>query len=90
MRGRVTADLSRFPERSPAWFVATDQGVVLAGPFDTVHRARAVRTEVVESLRRELMADRRPGAFIAERITAVEVRWGVLVGPWGQFETRTP
>jgi hypothetical protein len=58
---------------------------VLAGPFPTVESAIAGRVTVVEGLPREPARESRPERFVAERVAAVEVRRGVLVGPWRQF-----
>jgi hypothetical protein len=81
----VTADPSRCPERPPAWFVVTDQGIRLAGPYDGRAEAERARAVVVESIRRSMMRERFPGAEIAARIRAVRVDRGVLLGPWQHF-----
>lgn len=63
---------------------------MLAGPFRDASTARAARLAVVEELRAALMRERRPGRFVAERVQAVQVRFGVLVGPWQHFQPLPP
>lgn len=75
-------------EQVPAWFVATDQRVILAGPFASLDEARRAHRDVVERLRAELMRAGRPGKFIAERVAAVGVRFGLRCWPHGRFESR--
>jgi len=87
---KVTADPSRAPERPASWYVVTDQGVVLAGPYDDRADARMAYDVVVAELRHDLMRARKSGQFIHERVAAVGVRWGRTVGAWGGFEAATP
>jgi hypothetical protein len=86
----VVADSSFSPSGPPAWFVATDQGVVLAGPFADRAAAWAARGAVITKLRADLMRDRRPGWFVARRLRAVQVRFGVLTGPWQHLQSLSP
>jgi hypothetical protein len=81
----VSADPSVFVGREPGWFVVTDQGVVLSARFGQKPEAMAAHAAVVAGLRRELAREGRPGRFIAERVRAVLVRYGVLVGAWNGF-----
>lgn len=88
-KGRpLTADQSRTPDHPPAWFVATDQGVVLAGPFPTYTAALVAHGRVVERLRASLNREQAAPAYIASRLRAVAPQWGVLVGAHQQFERR--
>lgn len=82
----MTADSSRYPDRPAAWFVVTDQGLRLAGPYATRSEALAGRWDAVERLRASMLAERFTAAQIDARDRAVVVAWGVLVGPWQQFE----
>jgi hypothetical protein len=84
----MTADPSRFPDRPPTFYVVTDQGIALAGPYMTRQEAVEARTDVVERLRAAMMAERSSGAAIATRVRAVVVAYGVLVGPQQAFEAR--
>lgn len=84
----MTADPSRCPERPPAWYVATDQGVVLAGPFRDYPAAILGHARVAERLRAALMREQASAVFIAGRLLAVAPRWGVLVGAHQHFEAR--
>ena len=81
----MSADPSVAVGREPGWFVVTDQGVVLSVRYTEHANARAARETVVDGLRRELQREGRPGRFIAERVQAVLVRHGVLVGAWNGF-----
>ncbi len=81
----MTADPSRSPERPPAWWVATDQGVVLAGPYDDWPVALVGHARTIARLRESLERDRRTELFIAERCAAVAPRWGALTGAWQHF-----
>jgi hypothetical protein len=81
----VSADPSIVAGRKPGWFVVTDQGVVLSARFNRKPEAMAAHAAVVAGLRRELTREGRPGRFIAERVRAVLVRYGVLVGAWNGF-----
>lgn len=86
----MVADSSFSPTRPPAWYVATDQGVVLAGPFPEQATAWAARRTVLANLRADLMRDRRPGWFVAQQLRAVRVCFGTLVGPWRQLRPMDP
>jgi hypothetical protein len=81
----MTADPSLLPRNPPGWYVVTDQGVVLSVRFDTQALGEAARVEFVEGLRRELLRAGKPSRFIGERVAAVQVRYGVLVGAWNGF-----
>lgn len=72
------------PDRPPAWFVTTDQGVVLAGPFPDRTDAVTAYRDVVAGLRRDLTG-RQPGEYIAARVRAVRVAWGRTRGPHAEF-----
>lgn len=85
----MTADPSRSPERPPAWWVATDQGVVLAGPYDDWPVALVGHARTIARLRDALEQDRRTASFIAERCAAVAPRWGELTGAWQHFRPVT-
>jgi hypothetical protein len=82
----VTAGPDRSRVSPPAWFVTTDQGIVLAGPFRTRAEATRARTDVVERLRSGMQRERFTGEQIAARVRAVLVGYGVLTGPWQRFE----
>ncbi len=82
----MTADPSRTPKRPPSWWVATDQGVVLAGPYDDWPRALVGHARAVARIREALEREQRPPCFVAERCLAVAPRWGVLSGAWQHFE----
>lgn len=81
----MTADPSRSPERPPAWWIATDQGVVLGGPYDDWPVALVGHARTIVRLREALERDQRPPCFIAECCRAVAPRWGVLTGAWQHF-----
>jgi hypothetical protein len=81
----VTADSSRSPERPSAWWIATDQGVVLGGPYDDWPVALVGHARTIARLREVLEREQRPPGFIAERCLAVAPRWGVLTGAWQHF-----
>jgi hypothetical protein len=61
----VTAGPDRHVDRPPAWFVTTDQGVILAGPYLTRAEAESARPGVVNHLKTELARAGRRGQFIA-------------------------
>lgn len=82
----MTADPSRCLDLPAAWFVATTQGVVLAGPFDTRVDAVRARRQIVETLRAEMQRERFTGRVIAVQVRAVVVAFGVRVGAHGAFE----
>ena len=84
------ADPSVVTSREPGWFVVTDQGVVLSARFSERAAALDAREAVVTELRRDLQRARKPGRFIAERVRAVQVRYGVLVGAWNSFDALPP
>jgi hypothetical protein len=81
----MRADSSLVPREPPGWYVVTDQGVVLSVRFDAADAAEAYRRRFLVDLRRDLHRARKPGTFIAERVRAVRVRYGVLVGAWCGF-----
>jgi hypothetical protein len=81
----MTADPSRSPERPPAWWIATDQGVVLDGPYEDWPVALVGHARVIARLREALEREHRPPGFIAARCVAVAPRWGVLSGAWQHF-----
>lgn len=81
----VSADPSIVAGREPGWFVVTDQGVVLSIRFIDRAAALAAREDIVAALRQDLQRAGRPGRFIAERVRAVLVRYGELVGAWNGF-----
>jgi hypothetical protein len=82
----VSADPSVVSGREPGWFVVTDQGVVLSVRFAERADALAALEAVIARLWRELAREGRPHRFIAERVRAVQVRYGVLVGAWNGFQ----
>ncbi len=82
----MTAGPDRSPDRPAAWFVATDQGVVLAGPCADWPQALLARARVLARLREDLEREGRSSAFIASRCAVVAPRWGVLIGAWQRFE----
>jgi hypothetical protein len=84
----VTAGPDRQVDRPPAWFVTTEQGVILAGPYLTRAEAEWAHAEVVNHLETELARAGRPGRFIARRIAAVRVSFGLRSWPHGRFEPR--
>lgn len=86
----MTADPSRAPSRSPAWFVVTAQGVILAGPFEREETAGAAYDDVVTRLCHDLERTRQPVDFIATQVAAVCVRYGTTVGAWNGFEPMDP
>lgn len=81
----MTADPSRYPERPAAWFVVTDQGLRLEGPFESLDGATKAREHVVARLAEQMRTQRYSAAEIAARVQAVVVAHGVLVGPWQHF-----
>jgi hypothetical protein len=86
----VSADPSIFLSREPGWFVVTDQGVVLSARLIDRAAALTARGAIVASLRQDLQRAGRPGQFIAERVRAVQVHYGVLVGAWNGFNPMPP
>lgn len=82
----MSADPTAVLGRKPGWFVVTDQGVILSARFDHQPYALTAHAAVVAGLRRELARDGRPGRFIAERVRAVQVRYGLEVGAWNGFQ----
>lgn len=81
----MTADPSRYPERPAAWYVVTDQGLRLEGPFDARSGATEAREHVVGRLAEQMRTQRYSAAEIAARLQAVVVAHGHLVGPWQHF-----
>ena len=71
--------------REPGWFVVTDQGVVLSVRFAERAEALIAWQAVIDGLRRELQRAGRPARFVTERVQAVQVRYGRLVGAWNGF-----
>ena len=86
----MTADPSRAPDRSQAWFVVTAQGVILAGPFECEETAGIAYDDVVTRLRHELERTRQPVDFVITQVAAVCVRYGLTVGAWNAFEAVDP
>jgi hypothetical protein len=86
----MPADSSLIPREPPGWYLVTDQGVVLSVRFDSPEPAEAYRRRFLLDLRRDLQRARKPGPFIAERVRAVRVGYGVLVGAWCGFEQAPP
>ncbi len=84
----MTADSSLMPRDPPGWYVVTDQGVVLSVRFAHRRSAEVFRDQFVVDLRRDLQRAHKPGAFVAARVRAVRVSYGVLVGAWCGFEPR--
>jgi hypothetical protein len=84
------ADPSRYLEAStvPGWYVITDQGVVLSARFPNRRDVELEYQLVVSQLATSLRRERKPQKFINERVAAVGVEWGVLIGAWGKFESR--
>lgn len=72
----------------PAWWVATVQGGVLAGPFPDEASAREVTTRVAVRPRESMRRERHGEADIAERLRALRVGYEVTVHPHGGFEAR--
>lgn len=77
------------------WWVATDQGVVSAGPFVSELAATAAYSEVAMALREAMRRDthsngrrRYTEADIVDRVDALRVGYGVVLGPHGAFATR--
>lgn len=86
----MTADPSRAPDRSPAWFVVTAQGVILAGPFEREETAGVAYDDVVTRLRHDLERTRQTVDFVATQVAAVCVRYGTTVGARNGFEALDP
>jgi hypothetical protein len=86
----VTAGPGQYSAAESAWWVITDQWVILAGPF--ARRAAADRAvdEVVECLLAGLVRERRSTAFITARVCAVRVAHGRRAWPHGHFEAPGP
>jgi hypothetical protein len=82
----MTADPSLTSRREPGWYVVTDQGVVLSVRFGDEAAALHARELVVTELRRDLRRSGKPGQFIAQRVRAILVSHGVLVGAWNGFQ----
>lgn len=81
----MPADSSLMPREPPGWYLVTDQGVVLSVRFDSPEPAAAYRLRFLVDLRHDLQRAHKPGTFIAERVRAVQVAYGVLVGAWCAF-----
>lgn len=81
----MPADSSLMPREPAGWYLVTDQGVVLSVRFDSPGPAEAYRERFLVDLRRDLQRARKPPAFIAARVRAVRVGYGVLVGAWCGF-----
>lgn len=81
----MPADSSLIPREPPGWYLVTDQGVVLSVRFDSPAPAETYRRRFLVDLRNDLQRAHKPGAFIAQRVRAVRVAYGVLVGAWCGF-----
>lgn len=86
----MTASPEQYAHREPAWWVHTDQHVVLSGPFPDEAAARAGGNAVAALLREAMRRERFSQARIAERVRALRVGYGVRVHPHGGFEARRP
>lgn len=82
----MTASPQQYAHREPMWWVATDQGVVLAGPFPDEITAREGGNAVAARLREAMRRERYSEVRIAERVRALRVNFGVRVHPHGGFE----
>ncbi len=82
----MTAGPHQFDRRDPAWFVHTDQGVVLAGPFADEASARVGGNQVAANLRAAMRRERYTERQVAERVVALRVSLGTRHWPCGWFE----
>lgn len=69
-----------------AWWVHTDQGVVLAGPFPDEAAARAAGNEVAGRLRASMRQERYAERVIGQRVAALRVGRGTRQWPYGWFD----
>jgi hypothetical protein len=84
----VIADPSQYPElRSPSWYVHTDQGVLLAGPYPDEQTARAQGNRVAAQIRAGMRREGHREPATAERVQALGVSLGVTEPPHGAFRS---
>jgi hypothetical protein len=78
----------QFPDRIPAWYVYTDDAVVLAGPFSAEAGARTagarIAMRMAEAMRRDGGAS--APADIRRRVDRLRVGFGLRPAPDGKFE----
>jgi hypothetical protein len=87
----VTADRSQYAEpRPPAWYVHTDQGVLLAGPYPDEQTARAHGNRLPTQIRAGMRREGHTEPAIAERAQALRVSLGTTEPPHGEFRVRRP
>lgn len=73
-------------EGGPAWWIHTDQDVVLAGPFPDESAARAGGNHVADQLRAAMRRERYGEATIGERVAVLRIGFGIRQWPYGWFE----
>lgn len=83
----MTASPDQFSRpTAPAWYVHTDQGVMLAGPFDTEAEARTAGNDAAARLRAGMRRDRQfTEADVRARVAALRVGFGTTTYPHGGF-----
>lgn len=87
----MTAGPHQFdPRRDPAWWVHTDQGVVLAGPFSCEAQARAGGNEVAAQLRAAMRRERYSERAITARVRALRIGFAVRTWPHGGIAIASP
>ena len=78
----------QFPDRVPAWYVYTVDGVVVAGPFSAEAGARTagarIAMRMAETMRRDGGAS--APADIRLRVERLRVGFGLLPQPHGRFQ----
>lgn len=82
----MTAGPHQFRPGEPAWYVHTDQGVVLAGPLPDEETARIRGNQVADELRASMRRDRYSERAVAERVRALRISRGVRQWPAGLFQ----
>lgn len=80
------ASPEQYPWQREAWYVTTDQGVVLGGPYPDELAARAGGNVVAEELRASMRRERFPERQVAERVRALRVGFGIRERPHGLFD----
>lgn len=86
----MTAGPHQFVYREPAWWVHTDQGVVLDGPYRDESAARAGGNDVAARLRAAMRRERYSERQVADRVRALRVSFGTRHWPCGWFEPYEP
>lgn len=82
----MTAGPHQYRWNIPAWYVHTDQGVVLAGPLPDELTARIRGNQVAAELRAAMRRERYSERQVAERIRALRISRGIRQWPAGLFQ----